>query len=201
MTVKRRPYKSDVRAIAAGETRARIIASARALLGGARDMPAFSLDAVAKHAGVSRLTVYNQFESRRGLLEAVFDETAREGGLFNLATIMRNPDFDEALRQFVSLFCKFWTTHGNVFPQMHANAVLDEEIATSLKERHERRRSGLRTLVARLELGHKQAELVDLLFALSSFEMHQMLSRSGRSATAVEELMQQMVSSAVERYR
>lgn len=201
MSVKRRPYKSDVRAIASGETRARIVASARALLAGGRDLPAFSLDAVARHARVSRLTVYNQFESRRGLLEAVFDETAREGGLFDLPIILRKPDFDEALRGFVSLFCAFWATHGEVFPRMHANAALDEEIAASLKERSERRRTALRTLVARLEVGRGQSELVDVLFAVSSFEMHRMLLRAGRSAASVEDLMQRMVADAVERYR
>jgi AcrR family transcriptional regulator len=201
MTVKRRGYKSDVRAIAAGETRARIITAARELLAGGRNVPAFSLDAVARRARVSRLTVYNQFESRRGLLEAVFDDTAKTGGLFQLPVILAEADFDQALRQFVSLFCAFWARHGDVFSQIHANAVLDEEIAASLRERSERRRAVLRSLVGRLNLGKRQSELVDLLFGVTSFELHQMLCRAGRSSSTVESLMQRMALDAVSRYR
>ena len=85
---KRRPYRSDVRAAAADETRARIVAASHRLLSGGRDRPAFSIDAVAREAGVTRLTVYNQFESRRGLLEAVFYDMAMQGGLFEFPYVM-----------------------------------------------------------------------------------------------------------------
>jgi len=40
---------------------------------------------------VTRLTVYNQFGSRRGLLEAVFDNIARQGGLHEIADAMAMP--------------------------------------------------------------------------------------------------------------
>ncbi|WP_404558819.1 TetR/AcrR family transcriptional regulator [Bradyrhizobium niftali] len=51
-----------------------------------------SLDAVAKAANVTRLTVYNQFGSRRGLLEAVFDDIARRGRLGRLDDAVDDPD-------------------------------------------------------------------------------------------------------------
>jgi AcrR family transcriptional regulator len=44
-------------------------------------LSAFALESVAKAAGVTRLTVYNQFGSRRGPLEAVFDHFAERGRL------------------------------------------------------------------------------------------------------------------------
>ena len=82
---KRRPrrYRSELRDAAVDVTRTRIMQASRRLLTGGKDLPAFSLDAVAREAGVTRLTVYNQFESKRGLLEAVFDDIAERGGLFD----------------------------------------------------------------------------------------------------------------------
>ena len=200
MTVKRRSYKSEVRELAASDTHARIIEAARDLLSGGRNLPAFSVDAVATRAGVTRLTVYNRFGSRRGLLEAVFDDTARRGGLLELSSVIANPDFHEALRRFVQVFCAFWTAHGSVFPRISANATLDEEIGESLKRRSERRRAVLHALIGRLRLGNAQTELVDLLFGLTSFEMHQMLSVRKRTPADVERLMQRSVADAMRHY-
>ena len=81
----KRNYVSSARASAAAETRERIIAAGARLLRKDASIANFSLDVVAKAAGVTRLTVYNQFGSRRGLLEAVFDDIAHQGGLFELA--------------------------------------------------------------------------------------------------------------------
>ena len=70
----RRAYVSSVRTAAAAEKRDRVLKAAAKALRQDASIAHFSLDSVAKAAGVTRLTVYNQFGSRRGLLEAVFDE-------------------------------------------------------------------------------------------------------------------------------
>src|SRR3981189_552368 len=100
MPVKRvsRPYRSLQRAAAANETRASLVAAACTLLSGEKDLPAFSLDGLARQAGVTRLTVYNQFQSKRGLLEAVFDDLARRGGLSELPQVFAEADPDQAIR-------------------------------------------------------------------------------------------------------
>ena len=59
-----RPYQSPNRDAAASRTRDRIVTAAAAILGTAEGIEDFSLQAVAKKAGVTRLTVYNQFGSR-----------------------------------------------------------------------------------------------------------------------------------------
>jgi AcrR family transcriptional regulator len=197
---KRKAYHSEIREAAMDETRARIIAAARALLAGGKDVPAFSLDAVAREAGVTRLTVYNRFESKRGLLEAVFDDAAREGGLFELPTVFAEPDVTKALFSFVSVFCRFWASHGKVFPKFSAVAKLDAELAQSLKQRSERRRQALTVLVGRMASGQDQAELVDVLFALTSFEMFDALSVRRRSDEAVEALIQQLADDSLKRF-
>src|SRR5260221_2157154 len=115
-----RPYRSPVRDAAADETRARIIAAARTLLGGGKDLPAFSLDGVARQAGVTRLTVYNQFESKRGLLEAVFDDMAQRGGPFELQAGIAATGAGPAVRRVVSGFFHFWAKHRAGMPKFHA---------------------------------------------------------------------------------
>src|SRR4030081_1893550 len=84
----KRHYVSSVRAAAAVEERDRVVDAAAKLLRENVSIAPCSLDAVAKGAGVTRLTVYHQFGSRRGLLEAVFDEIARQGGLTQIADAM-----------------------------------------------------------------------------------------------------------------
>ena len=51
---------------AAAEKRERVIEAAARSLREDASIASFSLDAVAKAAGVTRLTVYHQFGSRRG---------------------------------------------------------------------------------------------------------------------------------------
>jgi len=202
MTVKtkRKPYRSEVREAAANQTRARIVDAARTLLAGGKDGPAFSLEAVAREAGVTRLTVYNTFESKRGLLEAVFDSMARQGGLFELRSLFAEPNTEEALRRLVAVFCRFWASHRKVLPKFSAVAKLDDEIAESLKQRSERRRQVLTALIGRIASGQEQTDLVDILFALTSFEMFDALSMRRRSDKAVEALIQQLVDDALKRF-
>jgi len=203
MVVKpgKRVYRSVRRAEAADETRARILTAARRLLRGGGRLPAFSLEAVAKQAGVTRLTVYNQFESKLGLLEAVFDDMARESRLMqDMPAVFALPDPQAALRRFVSVMCRFWSCHRRALPRFDALTRLDDEVAATLKVRKERRRAVLARLVQRLPPVRDAAELVDLLYALTGFEMFDALSVHGRDAVVVEELMQVTVAAAVARY-
>src|SRR6202011_346514 len=85
-------YVSSVRTAAAAAKRDRVIEAAARSLREDASIASFSLDAVAKAAGVTRLTVYHQFGSRRGLLEAVFDEIARQGGLAEISDAMAISD-------------------------------------------------------------------------------------------------------------
>jgi AcrR family transcriptional regulator len=202
MSVKKqsRNYRSVVRAAAADAKRARVVAAGRALLNAGRGGAAFSLDAVARRAGVTRLTVYHQFKSKRGLLEAIFDDAARRGGLHELQGVFEEPDVRKALQGYVTIFCRFWAMHARLFPKLAAVARLDPEIAESLGHRVERRRQALRTLLERSKSTADPQRLVDVLFALTGFEVFDVLSVHGRSAAAVEAIMQQLAADALERY-
>src|SRR5260221_243233 len=96
-----RSFPSALPTAAAAEKRDRVIQAAARFLREEQRLATFSLDAVAKAADVTRLTVYNQFGSRRGLLEAVFDDIARRGRLIRLNDAMAEPDPWKGLRQLI----------------------------------------------------------------------------------------------------
>src|SRR5881392_1010587 len=134
-----RRYVSSVRTAAAAAKRDRVIRAAARLLREGASIASFSLDAVAKAAGVTRLTVYNQFGSRRALLEAVFDEIARQGGLAGIADAMAMADPRAALDRLIEIFCAFWSRDAAV-GRLHDAMATDPEFAATLVERNERRR-------------------------------------------------------------
>jgi AcrR family transcriptional regulator len=176
---ERRRYRSAVRDEAASENRARVLAAAIRLLG-TPDSSTMSMEAVAKAAGVTRLTVYNQFGSRSALLEEVFDELARRGDLARIPEAMAMPDPRAALRRSIEIFCDFWGSDPAV-DRLNRAALMDEELASALAARHERRRKALSVLVQRLvQAGHVAAEnsaaATDALFALTSPDFYRTLS-------------------------
>src|ERR1700757_1561498 len=141
MSNERRRYRSPVRDEAASENRARVLAEAIRLLG-TPELSAVSMETVAKAAGVTRLTVYNQFGSRGALLEEMFDELARRGDLTRIpeAMAMRGPQ--AALARLIEIFCGFWGSDPAV-DRLNRTASTDEEFASALAARHERRRKHL----------------------------------------------------------
>jgi len=196
-----RPYRSSRRRVAAKRTRARLLKAARAMLAAPDGI---SLDAVAKKAGVTRLTVYNQFGSRRALLEAVFDDMAERGGLHRIREAMAKTDPQAALQQIVLIFCDFWSVHRGALWRLHAASATDPEFEESLRARNQRRRHLLSVLVDRMiEGGAKRPEvvieLIDVLFALTSVGFFWELTAGGRKANAVCHLIQALAADAVQR--
>jgi AcrR family transcriptional regulator len=193
-----RPYRSVQRYAAAEQTRARITAAARELLDATGGFSGFTVDAVARQAGVSRLTVYYQFGSKLGLLEALFDDLASRGQIQNLRAAFQQPDPGPALAEFIAVLGRFWTSDRRVIRRLRALAVLDPEVEQGLRERDQWRRGGLEVLVRRLsaERGRPAAEAVDeavdILFTLTSFESFDSLAGPERSPEAVTPLVQRL---------
>ena len=195
-----RAYVSSVRTAAAAEKRDRVIEAAARTLRGDAGIASFSLDTVAKAAGVTRLTVYNQFGSRRGLLEAVFDDIARQGGLHQISDAMAMADPRAALDRLVEIFCAFWSRDVAI-GRLHEAMATDPEFAAALTERNERRRKGLAVLIDRIAGNtaprRARQDAVDTIFALTSYAMFAML-RPGRSADGVCRLVQAACRAALE---
>src|SRR5947209_669870 len=87
-----RPYRLGQRQAATELTRARILNATRALLMSSNGYSHFSIDAIARQADVTRMTVYHQFGSKTGLLEGLCDSLAVSGGMEQLATAFRQAE-------------------------------------------------------------------------------------------------------------
>ncbi len=186
-----RTYRSAIRAEAAAATRTRLVAAAADLLRSHKAPASVTMDAVAKAAGVTRLTVYNQFGSRNALFEAVFDESAKLGGLARIPEAMSNPDPHKALARLVEIFCAFWASDPGL-GRLHDEAAFDPEFAAALAKRNERRRKAIATLVSRMDVkASARADLIDTVFALTSQQVYRSLS-PGRSAGAARKLISQL---------
>jgi AcrR family transcriptional regulator len=182
--------------------RERIIVAACELLDADDESEAFSIDAVARRAGVARMTVYNQFESKAGLLEALFDSLAERGAIGQLSEVFREADPIVALDRFVALFGRFWTTNRRAHRRLRAAAVLDPELAAGLRSRNERRRHGATELVRRIgkdgagreggsaPFDHEDA--VNLLCVLLAFDNFDALAGESRTPEDVTPMMQKL---------
>jgi AcrR family transcriptional regulator len=191
-----RPYTPLQRQAAVDAGRERILAAARELLE-VDDAERFSVDAVARRAGVSRMTVYNQFESKPKLLEALFDSLSAHGPISEMRFVFAEPDPLVALDAFIALFGRFWTYSRRAHGRLSAAAAHDAELDAALQERQGRRRAAVTELVRRLSphvtpvVPH--AELVDVLFVMLSFETFDAIAGPDRTPNDVVPIVKQMV--------
>ena len=187
-----RSYHSEPRQAAASETRARIVRAAREILTSAGPA-ALTVDAVADRAGVARMTVYHQFGSKRGLVEALSDDAARQGGLWRLPEAFKQPDAEEGLRLLIEIFVGFWASQNEVIRGLKAFTPVESEVGP--EDRNAWRLRGIRTLLERLAAGRGRptapeiGPLADLLQVLTSFEAYESLSAGGRDQAQVAALV------------
>jgi AcrR family transcriptional regulator len=190
-----RPYRLGQRQAASDQTRSRILDATRDLLMTPDGYSRFSIEAVARQADVARMTVYHQFGSRLGLLEALCDSLAAGGGMEQIATAFRQPEPLEVLRQYVFVFGRFWDVDRLVMRRLRALAALDPDFEQVIRTRDQWRRQGLRMIMQRfVERGmlcpaEPFEETVDALFTLLSFETFDALAGPTRS---LEEIVPQV---------
>lgn len=167
-----RPYNLGKRQDHIDRARRQILDAARELLGEITTYRAFTIDAVARRADVARGTVYYQYRSKTGLLEALCDDLGQRGGLDQLPDAFTQPDPLAALAGFITIFARFWMTDRTVMRRLRALAALEPEVHAIITVRDRRRHDGLAVLVRRLT-DHPcdgQQQLVRTLVALTSFE-------------------------------
>jgi len=186
-----RPYRLGRRRAASEQTRARIVAAARELI--MAGSGAFSIDSVAEQAGVARMTVYYQFRSKIGLLEALFDDLASRGIAGELPAAYAKPEPLDALAELIAVFGRFWSGERLVIRRIRGMAALDPDFEQGLSAREERRRHGLRTILGRVVEKYGRPaqgaidEAVDILYMLTSFETFDRLAatRATDEVTAI----------------
>jgi AcrR family transcriptional regulator len=190
-----RRYRLGQRQATAEQTRARIVTAARDLLAAPEGFSGFTVDAVAGQAGVARMTVYNQFGSKRGLLEALFDHLAARGLVERLCAAFGEPEPGAALAGLVAAFAGFWHSDRLVIRRIRALATLDADFERAVGAREERRREGLRTIIGRFAQRYDRPapgvrdEVIDALHTLTSFETFDNLAGPTRTQEDVIHLV------------
>ena len=198
-----RPYQMTQRQAAGERTRERILEAARQLLL-AGSFSEFTMEAVARAAGVSRLTVYYQFDSKAKLLETLYDYIARRGRMDRLAEVFRyGNDGLIFLHDFVRTFARFWASDRDVIRRLHGLGAIDAEIGEGLKARNERRRKGLDVVLKRYEQMYTprppadRPVTLDTLHMITSFETFDVLAVPGRGFDEVVEILIKMANHAI----
>ena len=165
--------------------------AARALLAEPSGYQAFTVDAVARGADVARATVYYQFRSKTGLLEALCDDLAEEGRMGDLPRAFAEPDPRAGVHQLIGIFAGFWAADRVVMRRLRALAALDPDVRDVISARDERRRQGLEVLAGRVGRagGARRPDAVRALLALTSFESFDTMAGPGRDLGAAVPLV------------
>jgi AcrR family transcriptional regulator len=198
-----RPYELGKRRDQIDANRRRVIDAARALLAEATTYTAFTVDAVAKRADVARATVYYQFGSKTGLLEALCDALAQAGRMAELAHAFTEPDPRAALSEFIAVFGRFWAADRLVMRRLRALAALDPDVGAVISARNERNRVGLELLIGRVAqhpgvtIAMTTEDAVRVVHSLTSFETFDSLAGTASDPTDVVPIVTELVAAAL----
>ena len=190
-----RAYNSSRRRESTEATRERIVMAAHGVLAEPAGVSAFTVDAVARRAGVARMTVYNQFGSKAALLEALFDLMMRRGGIDGprgMPSVFRVADPMEGIAAMFDVLARYYSTDRMVKRRVHALSALQPDVEKALGLREDRRRRGIRTLLERMArpwTPERKDELERLLFTLTSFESFDTLAGPHRTFPDVAPLL------------
>ena len=189
------------RAASTAATRQAVIDAARELLAEGR-WSAFTLEAVAARAGVTRATVYNQVASKAGLLDAVLTSLVERAGMDRLLSDSREMTPQRARMFIVEQTCRFWHAERAVLRPLFGLAGIDQEIAANLARREQWRTDQLDDLLARLspQAGSgspsrpPREALLAGLRAVTSFPSYDALGAAADDPAVAAALIDRMVS-------
>jgi AcrR family transcriptional regulator len=160
-------------------TRRRILETAERILV-ERGAQGTSIDAVADSADVARATVYHQFGSKRGLLEALVQDVQRRAGIDDLATYFTSDaPTAEMIRAVIPRHCAYWAAERDLFRLFSGWAAADPELRAVVERQEERWREGVAEVARRLSregalqtgVGVKRAtSVLNMLLGFETFD-------------------------------
>ena len=170
------------------QTRSAIVLAASRLIGEVG--PEFSLGKVADQAGVSRITVYNQFGSKAGLVRALVSEAGPGPAPSSLEPSSEPRD---QLRRRIAQACARWAVDPTLYRQLQGHQGWAEEESQA-------ERALVESLAAtdQLRPGCSIKEAEDVIGILTSFPAFDRLHQGGRrSAPAVAEILVRLASAVL----
>jgi AcrR family transcriptional regulator len=190
----KRPYELGKRLEQMGRTKAAVLSAAREQLeaGGMRE---FSMESLAKASGVTRQTIHNLFGTRTGVLETLFDQIARDGGMERMREVMTASDAGAMLDGFIDVFSTFWSRNRLLLKRIHGIAAIDPEFGKAIEARNQRRHAGAARVIERLGdcAAGERPERIGSLVALTSFEFFDALAESFGSVEAAQRQLPELI--------
>lgn len=190
----KRPYELGKRLEQMGRTKTAVLAAAREQLeaGGMRE---FSMESLARASGVTRQTIHNLFGTRTAVLETLFDQIARDGGMERMREVMTDRDAGAMLDGFVDVFSTFWSRNRLLLKRIHGIAAIDPEFGKAIEARNQRRLMAAARVIERLgdRAPGPRPEKVACLVALTSFEFFDALAESSGNVEAAQKLLLELV--------
>ncbi|MGB0122704.1 MAG: helix-turn-helix domain-containing protein [Silvibacterium sp.] len=179
----KRPYSLGKRLESSDRKRSGILAAARAQLE-SNGFLSFTLEGLALNSGVTRQTIHNLFGTKAGVVEALFDQLALDGGLERMRSVMQQTNPASMLAGFVEIFTGFWIRDRLLIRRIHGIAAIDPEFGAVLEARNRRRLGAAARVVQMLDRdgggrdGGRQngAQRSATLYALTSFEFFDVLA-------------------------
>jgi len=191
------PTMSPTRRELVQATRGRILEAAARLV---RECGAngFSMDLLAKEAGVARATVYEHFRSKRAVLDELASSSTGMLTIDNRASL--NGDPLTALRDMLGAVCRHWEENGETVRELRSLVAVTgtEPPVDAVQPDY------LKAVVAGLDTGgHLRArwssdEAIDALALLTSYPTFERLRGAPtRSAEEIESLLAMLAVSIV----
>jgi AcrR family transcriptional regulator len=177
-------------------TRGRILEAA-GRLARQRGPGGFSMDVLAKEAGVARATVYEHFRSKRVVLDELASSAARSVTLETPPSTESDPL--RALRDMLSEVCRHWGAHEETMRELQTLSAMTGggRIGDAIEE------DALRRLVeglassGQLRQHWTTTDAVDALAVLTSYATYERLRRTTRTPEQVEAVLAKLAISVV----
>ncbi len=172
----------SARADRVAATRARILGAARALLTEGR-FHEVSMETLATRAGVTRVTLYRTFGSKRDLLEGIFWDAVARARLDRVDAAHADRDVRAAVRHVLRANCEMFASLGDAMPLVLQLARGDADMGAIIDATyHGRRHRAMESLAARVVAegaaapGWTKKRIADALVVLSSHEAFETLT-------------------------
>jgi AcrR family transcriptional regulator len=198
----KRRYSLGKRLERSDEKREKILAALKTQLE-AKGFSSLTLDGLARESGVTRQTIYNLFTNKTGLLEALFDQIALDGGMERMRNVMQAANPESMLTSFVEIFSTFWRKDRLLIRRIHGIAAIDPEFGAAVEARSRRRRGAAMRVVEMLDQGSEgkgradREQRISTLHALTSFEFFDALADSSGSVDEAARLLPGIVERAI----
>jgi AcrR family transcriptional regulator len=157
-----------------------------------------TVEEVADRAGVSRATLYQHFDSRLALVDAICDTFAVNPSLLAIRKAVALDDFRGALGAIVENAVRFWASEEPVLSELYGVVAIDPSARALVDRQRADRRGEMQTFARRLRRagqlrpGLSERQALARLMILTSFETYQELRELGFSVRERAKTLREM---------